>query len=159
RPFRTHPGELTFGQLARCRNAAARRLGKVIVAIEVLPELSVTDGSHGGMSCMQVTPRPQGAHFFEETCFHHAVKPQLQPPVQHLTVGGSKCPGSYRVMCERTDGFPLQLRDRASRHVTNFESTLNPLRVATVDAHSRLRVQTCQFRVQSGPTFTGGPFV
>src|SRR5882724_2786656 len=92
RTLGAHPGELPFGELTRCGNAAPGSLLQAVLAVEVGPELPVAHRPHGRMAGAQVTTLVQASHLVQKPRSHHGVKALREAFVQHGTISRGERP-------------------------------------------------------------------
>src|SRR3546814_8385588 len=81
----TQPRQLAFGELPGRRDAAFDCLIQAIFAIQITPELPVSDRANRRQFRMQITARMQGTYLVEKTRRHHRVKTLRDPRVQFTT--------------------------------------------------------------------------
>src|SRR6266480_5784435 len=120
-----HPGQLPLRQLARRRNGPLHPLLQGVLPVEVRPQLPVAHRAHRRMTGRESASAAQPHHLLEKARRHHRIETPGDPLVQHGSPPGRKNPVAQWPAGERADGRALQLRDRPSGGVTDFERTLD----------------------------------
>jgi len=140
------PGELPFGELARCRHRPLHRLIERATALEVGHELTVTDRAQGRRTARQIGPAAQRFDLGEKTRGHHPLEslsdPYMQQPAirRHERIARKCEPGGGRL--RRT----LPIADRATTDGVHLERALDALRIVGMDALRRLGVDGLRAR-------------
>src|SRR5437879_3711485 len=86
----TQPGGLALGQLPRREQRAAAAFVEIEFAVEMLPDLAITDRTHRWQVCMQVCARAQGTHFIDESLREHRIEALRDALMQQRTIRGNQ---------------------------------------------------------------------
>jgi hypothetical protein len=154
--FRAHPGQLSLGELPCGSQRPALRLREIPAPVEVRPQLPIAYRAHGGVGGSQIAPVAQTPHLIEKAVGHHVGEAFGETLVQHGPIGRVEAPIAHVKGGERAYGRALQLGDRLTRRVTNFERPLDALTVVRGNPCRRRGVEPLELGMQRRPAPLGG---
>ena len=130
--FPPKPSQLTFGQLAGGDDAAIEHGLARNLAVEMTPDIAVTNGPKGRIYERQIPAPSQYSDLIDEPAFQHGFETSRQSPVQNRALGR----GDYDLhdrAGQRRGRPPLpEFGYRLSGQCMNLERPDEPLRIITV---------------------------